>query len=82
MITVTETTSHTLNPAELEAYIAKGRYRRTEVGEVEKRCACCLDFWPADSEFFFRITARTDGLHSYCKACYATKDIRRAGVAA
>lgn len=81
MIAVTETTSHTLSPSELEAYIAKGRYRRTDVGEIEKRCACCLDFWPADSEFFFR-TTRNDGLHSYCKACYATKDVRRAGVAA
>lgn len=34
---------------------------------AEKRCFRCREIWPADTEFFHRLT---DGrLHSYCKAC-------------
>lgn len=33
----------------------------------EKRCYRCGEFWPADEEFFNRLS---DGrLHSYCRAC-------------
>lgn len=32
----------------------------------ERRCVRCGEYWPADTEFFYR---RGDGLHSWCKAC-------------
>ena len=38
---------------------------QTELG-LEKLCARCHEFWPADTEFFHR---KGTGLHSYCKAC-------------
>ena len=37
----------------------------------EKRCNKCDEFWPADTEFFYRQAGRPDGLGSICKACYA-----------
>lgn len=44
-----------------------GRARQvTEIGE-EVQCAKCLEFWPADSEFFYFTRGRP---HSWCKACY------------
>lgn len=34
---------------------------------TERRCVRCGEWWPADEEFFYRLS---DGrLHSYCKAC-------------
>jgi hypothetical protein len=33
----------------------------------EKQCARCKEWWPADTEFFYR---KGDGLHSYCRACF------------
>ncbi|MDH1587982.1 hypothetical protein [Stutzerimonas stutzeri] len=37
----------------------------------EKLCRKCGDTWPADTEFFYRQAAKSDGLGSVCKACYA-----------
>ena len=47
--------------------LANGVYR-IEAGELEKRCAKCRDYWPADNEFFHSQN-RDDGLHPWCKAC-------------
>ena len=35
----------------------------------EKQCVRCKEFWPADSEFFYKCHTNSDGLHSWCKAC-------------
>jgi hypothetical protein len=56
-------------PHHLELGLASGRYRYDEDGELEKRCSICREYWPADTEFFYQSTS-TDGLHTYCKACY------------
>lgn len=37
----------------------------------EKLCRKCGDTWPADTEFFYRQAAKSDGLGSVCKACYS-----------
>lgn len=37
----------------------------------EKLCTKCNEYWPADSEFFYRRASREDGLSDTCKACYA-----------
>ncbi|HLO65304.1 MAG TPA: hypothetical protein VK165_20265 [Azonexus sp.] len=49
--------------------LQNGGYRHDQDGQLEKQCAQCMDYWPADTEFFY--TAKTgDGLHTWCKACY------------
>lgn len=40
----------------------------TELGQ-EKRCMCCGEFWPADSEFFQHMRSSRDGLTPRCIAC-------------
>lgn len=42
----------------------------TELG-IERRCARCREFWPADDpEFWQRITKRgRPAWHAYCRAC-------------
>ncbi|MFY1879920.1 hypothetical protein ACOTCJ_13750 [Achromobacter xylosoxidans] len=42
----------------------------TELG-TEIQCSRCMDFWPADREFFY--TARGK-LHPWCKACYLSDE--------
>lgn len=37
--------------------------------EPEKLCAKCLEYWPADTEFFYRHARMPDGLDRTCKAC-------------
>lgn len=54
---------------ELERDTKEGRYRQSE-GQLEKRCGACGEYWPADSEFFYRHRTGADGLQSYCKACH------------
>lgn len=49
--------------------LAEGRFR-IEDGELHKRCCRCLEFWPADREFFYPAYNVPDKLHCYCKACY------------
>lgn len=41
--------------------------QQTDLG-TELRCSKCGEYWPMDSEFFFR--SRRDGFRSPCKACY------------
>jgi len=67
----------TINPAicyaipsvrSLERGTKEGRYRQSD-GQLEKRCRGCNEYWPADTEFFYRDRGGGDGLQSYCKAC-------------
>ena len=39
----------------------------TELG-IEKRCTKCGEYYPADTEFYYRGHG-SDGLHTWCKAC-------------
>lgn len=55
--------------------LANGIYR-IEAGELEKRCAKCREYWPADNEFFHSQN-RDDGLHTWCKACCADSQALR-----
>ncbi len=41
----------------------KNRQRLDGDGEVEQQCIECLEWWPADEEFYYKNFAR-------CKACY------------
>lgn len=54
--------------------------RINEDGERERQCAKCLEWWPADTEFFYSTGRKArPKLHSYCKACYLEwKAARRA----
>ena len=46
-------------------------YQPVAIAEVpEKLCRKCDEFWPADTEFFFRQASCPDGLGTMCKACY------------
>jgi len=38
--------------------------------EPEKLCVRCNEWWPADTEFFFRNARNKDGLGHTCKACF------------
>lgn len=49
---------------------APQRRRLSELGEPEKWCPRCSEYWPADPEFFFAKNGRGDGLFYCCKACY------------
>lgn len=39
-----------------------------ELGPV-KWCPVCKEWWPADTEFIPKASAKKDGLHPHCKAC-------------
>ena len=53
--------------------------REDEVGELEKRCGHCREWWPADGEFFFPDKHGPTRLQSWCKACFAElRNARRA----
>ncbi|KMK51487.1 hypothetical protein RO21_06115 [[Actinobacillus] muris] len=45
------------------------QFKVTELG-VEIQCSKCRDFYPADTEFFYKQSRDKWGLHSWCKACY------------
>ena len=51
----------------------KSSYRETELG-LEKRCACCGDYWPADPEFFH---LKANGLATRCRACVNARRLVR-----
>lgn len=38
--------------------------------DPEKYCRRCDEWWPADTEFFFRNMKTKDGLGYTCKACF------------
>ncbi len=56
-------------PKLLQLRTERGAYKNGEDG-LEKRCNKCLEYWPADSEFFYASCRRPDGLIETCKACY------------
>lgn len=49
--------------------LKNGGFRRTAEG-LEKRCAKCREYWPADNTAFYPAVAEPDGLSRWCKACY------------
>lgn len=65
---------------------APGRYkepylgtklRTAELGK-EKLCTKCMEWWPADGEFFHPDKGGIGGLFYCCKACYHDmKDLRK-----
>lgn len=44
--------------------------RQGELGE-EKLCKRCVEWWPADTTFYFSDPKGAGGLYYMCKACYA-----------
>lgn len=56
-------------PELLALRLRKGKYKFTVAG-LEKFCARCQSYWPADTEFFFPCRTNRDGLHEWCRACY------------
>lgn len=49
-----------------------------ELGEMERYCPDCDEWWPATREFFYPTGKKGSGrLHSYCKACYEVRRNRR-----
>lgn len=58
-------------------HVPHPRLRETVEG-LEKYCAKCDEWWPADAEFFFSDPTGIAGLFYCCKACYREKlDPRR-----
>lgn len=65
--------------------LRKGTAVITELG-LEKRCACCGEFWPQDTLFWSKNPTTADGLDYRCKACVnegrsARRKIRKAKAA-
>lgn len=59
---------------EIAARLQAGRMAFSELG-LEKRCTCCLELFPADTEFFAPKPQSRDGLATQCKVCqYRRKD--------
>lgn len=56
-------------------------WRYNEDGELERHCALCDDWWPADREFFGSAPKSFLGLHSHCLACTSERIARRRAVA-
>jgi hypothetical protein len=56
------------SPALFQKRLANGKYR-IEADGLYRQCSKCRDYWPADSEFFYKAKTR-DGLFDWCKACY------------
>ena len=54
----------------LRKRFASGKARSTPLIGLEKRCPRCNEFWPADTEFFYSVPSKRDGLNDWCKACY------------
>ncbi len=53
------------------------RYRYDEDGELEKQCTQCLDWWPADRDFFGSNPRERNGLHPHCLACTSERTAMR-----
>lgn len=59
---------------ELIVYVLKAGARQDETfsdAGRELRCYRCLEFWPADSEFFSPADKAHTKPAKWCKACYA-----------
>jgi len=59
-------------PAE---WIEQGRYCHDAELGMMKQCIRCLHYLPADREFFHKTCTSRDGLHAWCKACAAHRDL-------
>ncbi|GEM_PF-1901852 len=57
-------------PELLSYRFKRGTYRYSELGELEKTCCVCGEWWPADTEFYFAQASSPDGLTPACRACY------------
>lgn len=55
-------------PAERTAH--RGPKLRTSAEGPEKLCTRCMEWWPADGEFFHSDPTGAAGLFFCCKACY------------
>jgi hypothetical protein len=51
------------------SHVPHERLRETPEG-LEKHCAKCSEWWPADREFFFGDPEGVHRLFYCCKACY------------
>lgn len=49
---------------------------RETIDGTEKLCTKCVEWWPADGEFFFTDKEGILGLLYCCKACYYEMDKR------
>ena len=56
-------------PLVLARRIKNKKHAFTALG-LEKYCAGCREFWPHDTEFFYSVPSKPDGLNDWCKACY------------
>lgn len=67
-----------VSPERLAKRLATGKYQFNEDGELEKRCSTCLEYWPADEEFFHKGKSRSgnDGLHTMCRDCHCQSSMR------
>jgi hypothetical protein len=45
--------------------------RGIQAKEADKFCPGCQEFYPADTDFFYRDRRESDRLRSRCKACYS-----------
>lgn len=53
-------------PTYLRRGLETGQYRYDDDGQLERRCAHCGEYWPADTEFYNK---RGTHLQSWCRAC-------------
>lgn len=69
------------SPAEDEHRYTGPKLRTTDDGS-EKFCTRCMEWWPADLEFFYSDPGGAAGLNHCCKACYrewkAANDVKKA----
>lgn len=61
--------THPYHAATIDTVPANCHSFRTSADGLEKRCACCKEWWPADSVFFSQHDGRPGGLAFQCRAC-------------
>ena len=66
------TTNHAISANALSRGLKSGLFRY-EGDELNKRCPCCREYWPADTEFYNLCAGRGDGLSLWCKDCTQIK---------
>lgn len=60
----------TMTPDELMrlTYAGQPLFVQSEIG-LEKLCKVCMDYWPADTEFFWKSNIGAGGIFDICKCC-------------
>lgn len=74
--------SPVLSARSIDLLIKKGALRLDPTLGFEKKCPCCEDWWPMDSQFFCYTCGRLD---SRCRACASevrTDRLRKGGKSA